>query len=289
MNKFLRTMFFLSLGGILAAIAIEIFLVPNSIIDGGILGIAIMCAFLAKQKLGLVVSLGIFTFILNLPFIFFALKKFGKTFILSAGYAITVMSLTIGLIEHLDAVSEATKQPVLACLFGGLILGAGVGLVLRHNGSLDGTEILSIALTKKLGFSVGEIVMFFNVFIFGAAGFVYGWDNAMYSMLTYYIAYHVIDIVLEGLNESKSIWIISDYSEQIGKAIIENLNLSVTYLSATGGYSGMEKQIVYCVASRIELVKLKEIVRTTDPAAFLSIVNVSEVEGVRIKNSKKFH
>lgn len=289
MNKFLRTLSFLTLGGILAAIAIEIFLVPNNIIDGGILGIAIMGDFLARQKFGFAMSLGIFTFVLNLPFIFFAIQKFGKTFILSAGYAITVMSLTISVIERVEAVSEATKQPILACLFGGLILGAGVGIVLRHNGCLDGTEILSIALTKKLGFSVGEIVMFFNVFIFGAAGFVYGWDNAMYSMLTYYIAYHVIDIVLGGLNESKSIWIISDYSEQIGKAIIENLNLSVTYLSATGGYSGMEKQIVYCVASRIELVKLREIVRATDPAAFLSIVNVSEVEGVRIKNTKKFH
>jgi len=289
MKRFLRTLFFLTLGGVLAAIAIEIFLVPNNIIDGGILGIAIMTDYISKQKMGIDLSLGLFTFVLNLPFIFFALKKFGKGFILSAFYAITIMSLTIALIESVESVSEATKQPILACLFGGLILGVGVGLVLRHNGCLDGTEILSIAINKKLGFSIGEIVMFCNVFIFGAAGFIYGWDNAMFSMFTYYIAYHVIDIVLEGLNESKSIWIISDFSEQIGQAIIDKLNLSVTYLSATGGYSGMEKKIVYCVASRIELVKLKQIVRETDSAAFLSIVNVSEVEGVRIKKTKKFN
>ena len=209
-KRFLRTLFFLTLGGILAAIAIEIFLVPNNIIDGGILGIAIMTDYIARQRGGIDLSLGFFTFVFNLPFIFFALKKFGTSFILSAFYAIGVMSLAIAFIESVESVSEATKQPILACLFGGLILGAGVGLVLRHNGCLDGTEILSIEVSKKIGFSVGEIVMFCNVFIFSAAGFVYGWDNAMFSMVTYYIAYHVIDLVLEGLNESKSIWIIPE-------------------------------------------------------------------------------
>ena len=289
MREFIKTLFFLTLGGLLAAIAIEIFLVPNSIIDGGILGISIMSAYIAKQKFSIDISLGIFTFLLNLPFLFFALKKFGKMFILSAGYAVTIMSLAIYTIERVESVSQATEEPVLACLFGGLILGAGVGLVLRNNGCLDGTEILSIALTKKTGFSVGEIIMFFNIFIFCAAGFIYGWDNAMYSMLTYFIAFRVIDIVLEGLNEAKSIWIISDSSEKIGQTITEKLNLSVTYLRATGGYSGKPKDIVYCVVSRIELVKLRELVKRIDPAAFISIVNVSEVEGVRIKNNKKFH
>ncbi len=289
MRKILRTLLFLTLGGVFAATAIEVFLVPNAIIDGGILGISIMSAYVVNQHFHTAVSLGLFTFFMNIPFIFFALKKFGTFFVLSTFYAIGIMSLTIFLIEHQNKFSQATNEPMLACLFGGLILGLGVGLVLRNNGCLDGTEIMGIALTKKTGYSVGELIMFINVFIFIIAGFVYGPDNAMYSLLTYFIAYRVIDIVLEGLNESKSIWIISDFSREIGQHIIEQTGTSVTYLTAQGGYSGMTKEIVYCVTSRIGLIKLKEIVKSVDPAAFLSIVNVSEVEGSRIKKTKKFH
>jgi len=167
------------------------------------------------------------------------------------------------------------------------VLGIGVGLVLRNNAAMDGTEILSIRLAKKYGFSIGEIIMFFNVFIYAAAGFLYGWDKAMYSVLVYFITYKVIDIVLEGLNESKSVNIISDKSEEIGNAIIKKLDIGVTYISGTGGYSGAEKKIIYCVISRLEMAKLKDLIRSIDPSAFLAVENVHEVEGVRIKEKKK--
>jgi len=128
--------------------------------------------------------------------------------------------------------------------------------------------------------------MFFNIFIYAGAGFLYGWDKAMYSVLVYFICYKVIDIVLEGLNESKSINIISDKAELIGNAIIQKLDIGVTYIKGRGGYTGIEKDIIYCVVSRLEMAKLKELIKSIDPSAFLAVENVHEVEGVRIKEKK---
>ncbi len=277
MNSLLYRFIFLTLGSIIAAFALEEFLVPNRIIDGGIVGISIMLNTLTSW------SLGLFIFVLNIPFLFLALKKFGKMFVFSTLYAVTMLSIFVTVFHDLE---QVTNDLTLASVFGGVVLGLGVGLVLRNQGSLDGSEIVSIRLAKKIGFSVGEIIMFFNVFIFICAGFLYGWRQAMYSIITYFIAYKVIDIVIEGLNESKSVMVVTDYSEQIGRSIIENMDASVTYIDAEGGYSGAKKRIVYCVISRLEVVKLKQLTKQIDPTAFIAIENVHEVEGVRIKKKK---
>lgn len=267
---------FLSLGAFIAAFALEGFLIPNNMIDGGIVGVSIMLSYLTKANLGILILL------INLPFIFLALKKLGKAFVFQTLFAIAMLGLGVNIFKH----HIATDDILLATVFGGVVLGLGVGIVLRNNAAMDGTEILSIRLAKKLGFSIGEIIMFFNVFIYTAAGFLFGWDKAMYSVLVYFITYKVIDIVLEGLNESKSVNIITDKAEEIGNAIISKLDVSVTYIEARGGYSGAEKKIVYCVISRLEITKLKELIRSIDPTAFLAIENVHEVEGVRIKEIK---
>ncbi len=276
MRGLINRLIFLTLGSAVAAFSLEGFLVPNRIIDGGIVGVSIMCNTLTNQPLGL------FILFLNLPFVFIAIKKFGKAFVFSTLYAVVMLAVFVTMFYG----NQVTNDLTLASIFGGVILGFGVGLVLRNGGSLDGTEIVSIRLAKKFGFSVGEIIMFFNVFIFLAAGFLYGWRQAMYSILTYFIAYKVIDIVIEGLNESKSVMIVTDFSEQIGQAIIDNMDVSVTYIDAEGGYSGAKKRIVYCVISRLEVIKLKTLAKDIDPTAFIAIENVHEVEGVRIKKKK---
>ena len=144
---------------------------------------------------------------------------------------------------------------------------------------------MSLVLSKKFGFSVGEWIMLFNVFIYGAAGLVFGWNKAMYAVLTYFIAYRVIDTVLEGLNSAKSIEIISDKAYEIGNELLDKLDIGVTYLKGIGAYSGTEKTIVYCVISRLELAKMKEIIKSIDPSAFISIVDVHEAYGGRTKGS----
>lgn len=266
----------MTLGAFVAGFALEGFLIPNNMIDGGIVGISIMTSYLTKINLGLLIIF------INFPFIFLALKKLGKLFVAQTLYAITMLGFGVNVFKN----HVATDDILLATVFGGVVLGIGVGIVLRNNAAMDGTEILSIRVAKKSGFSIGEIIMFFNVFIYAWAGFLYGWDKAMYSVLVYFIAYKVIDIVLEGLNESKSVTIISDKAEAIGNNIIKKLDVGITYIEGKGGYTGADKKIIYCVISRLEIAKLKELIQSIDPTAFLAIENVHEVEGVRIKEKK---
>lgn len=270
-------MFFLTLGPFIAAFALEVFLVPNNIIDGGIVGISIILSYLTKINLGLLI------FVINIPFFFLAFNKIGKKFVIQTFYAIGMLSLAVNFltVRHLPT----THDLLLATVFGGIALGTGVGLVLKNEGSLDGTEIMSLVLSKKFGFSVGEWIMTFNIFIYGASGLVFGWNKAMYAVLTYFIAFKVIDIVLEGLNSSKSIRIISDKSYEIGQELLTSLNIGVTYLKGVGAYSGAEKTIVFCVVSRLEMAKMKEIIKNIDPHAFISVVDVHEAYGGRTKGS----
>lgn len=268
--------FFLALGAFIAGFALEGFIIPNNMVDGGIVGVSIMLNYITKFNLGVLLML------INLPFIFLALKKLGTMFVIQTFFAIAMLGLSVNVFHR----HVVTNDILLAVVFGGVVLGIGVGLVLRNNAAMDGTEILSIRLAKKFGFSIGEIIMFFNVFIYGAAGFLYGWDRAMYSVLVYFITYKVIDIVLEGLNEAKSVTIISNESEHLGQSIIKMLDIGVTYLKGRGGYTGEDKDIIYCVISRLELAKLKQLVKTIDPAAFIAVESVHEVEGVKIKEKR---
>ncbi|MBP1962138.1 YitT family protein [Paenibacillus aceris] len=273
-SSLLRRGVFLFIGAALMAVGLEIFLVPNKIIDGGITGISIILSYLTH------IQVGVFLTLLNMPFLFIGYKMIGKTFALSTFFAILVMSAGTSL---LHPVHELTNDPLLAAVFGGIILGIGVGMVIRFGGSLDGTEIVAILVSKKIPFSVGEIVMFLNVFILGSAGFVYSWDRAMYSLIAYFIAYKMIDVTIEGFDESKSVWIISDQFRQIGEAILDRLGRGVTYLEGEGGFSGDNKKVIFCVITRLEEAKLKSIVDELDPSAFLAVGNIHDVKGGRFK------
>lgn len=282
MNTYIKDYFFLTLGALIYAFAIEAFLIPSQIIDGGVTGISMILSKITN------IQLGYFIIGINMPFIVLALKKLGRKFVLSTFYSIMIFALGVTFfskIFHGHCIID-NLELFLVAIFGGLILGAGVGLIIRNGASVDGTEILAIYSTKKISFSVGEIIMFINLFIFTIAGFVYDWQHALYSIVTYFVAYKTMDIVIEGLNESKSVFIITDYSTEIGKDVMEKMDVSVTYIDAEGGYSGVKKRIVYCVISRLQVQKLKEIAKTIDPRAFIAIENVYEVEGVRVKKRK---
>lgn len=280
MRTIIKRLIFLTLGAFIAGFALEGFLIPNKMIDGGIVGVSIILSYITQNNLQL--NLGALIVFINLPFIFLAMKKLGNIFVFQTLYAIAMLGVGVNIFHN----HHATDDILLATVFGGVVLGVGVGLVLRNNAAMDGTEILAIRLSKKLGFSIGEIIMFFNVFIYTAAGFVFGWDKAMYSVLVYFITYKVIDIMIEGLNESKSVTIVSNKSQVIGTSLIKKLDIGVTYIKGRGGYTGEEKDIIYCVVSRLELTSLKELVKLIDPSAFLAVESVHEVEGVRIKEKK---
>ncbi|WP_372508773.1 YitT family protein [Pseudalkalibacillus decolorationis] len=273
-GKLLQRTLFITIGAILMGVGLEIFLVPNNVIDGGIVGISIMLSYLSGW------SLGLFIFLLNLPFFFLGYKQIGKTFAFSTLYGIIILSITT---TFLHPVPAFTQDILLATVFGGIILGIGVGIVIRYGGSLDGTEILAILFNKKLPFSVGEIIMFMNLFILSSAGFVFSWDRAMYSLIAYFVAFKTIDITITGLDESKSVWVISDNYTVIGDAIMNRLGRGVTFLKGEGAYSGDDKKVIFCVINRIEEAKLKDIVTENDPSAFLAVADIAEVRGGRFK------
>lgn len=273
-SKLAKRIFFIVFGSVLMGVGIEEFLVPNRILDGGIVGISIILSHITGWRLGL------FIFVLNIPFFFIGYKQIGKTFALSTLLGITVLSLSTTFLHELPVFTE---DLLLATVFGGIVLGAGVGIVIRYGGSLDGTEILAILAIRRLPFSVGEVIMFFNIFIFGTAGFVFGWDRAMYSILAYFIAFKTIDIVIAGLDESKAAWIISDYHKEIGEAILARLGRGVTYLNGEGAYTGDDKKVIFCIITRLEEAKLKSIVEELDDTAFLAVGNIAEVRGGRFK------
>ncbi|MCR5262198.1 MAG: YitT family protein [Candidatus Gastranaerophilales bacterium] len=273
----LRRIVFLFIGATIGAFALECFLIPNKIVDGGIIGISMMTAYKTGLPLGYIIVA------FNFPFIILALKRLGKQFVFYTFMATVFLAAATAFVPELLH-HKTLQNPFLACIFGGVILGIGVGTILRNHGSTDGTEMVAVTFAKKTPFSVGEIIMFFNLFIFFAAGIVYkSWESALYSVLTYYITYKVIDIVLEGLNESKSIFIITDHAEKVGRAIMTAMDTSVTYIDAEGGYSGRKKRLIYCVISRLEITKIKFLTKEIDPTAFIAIENVHEVEGVRVK------
>lgn len=269
----------LIIGSLIYSAGLEIFLVPNNIIDGGVVGISIMASYLTG------IPFGVYMLVLNLPFLYLGYKQIGKTFAISTIVSIIAISVFS---EFLEPVPQITQDYFLAAIFGGIIAGAGVGLVIRQGGSLDGTEITAIILDRKTSFSVGEVVMFFNLFILGAAGFVFGWDKAMYSLVAYFIISKMIDVVLKGLDESYAVMIVSDEYEEIADALMHRLGRGVTYLHGQGAYTGDDKQVLYCVVTRLEVVKLKEIALEKDETAFVTINPVHDIVGGRFKK-KSIH
>lgn len=272
---YIKKIIFWLIGTFIVAVALEMFLLPNKIIDGGVIGISMMLSYITKWNLGLLIL------IINIPFILMALKTLGKRFVVNTFLATLMLACATNLVTHF---SPLTEDLLLATVFGGILLGLGVGLILRYNASLDGTEMLSIMISKKIKIvSVGSLLMGMNLFIYTGAGFLFGWDRALYSVLTYYVASKVIDTVLEGLDKAKSVRIVSDCWREMGDAIMKELDTSVTYMKTMGGYSKQEKILTFCVVNKFDMPKLKELVHDIDPRAFIVTEDVHEVEGVRVK------
>lgn len=273
--EYIQKAFFLVVGAFIVAVALELFLLPNKIIDGGVIGISMMVSHITKGNLGAII------FAINFPFVILAYKTLGRKFVFNTFFAITMLSIATNVVLRFDHV---TDDLLLATIFGGILLGLGVGLILRNNASLDGTEMVSLRLSKKLKVvSVGELLMGMNLFVYAGAGLLFGWDRALYSVLTYYVASKVIDTVIEGLDKAKSVRIVSEFSREIGDSIMKELDISVTYMKTLGGYSRQEKILTYCIVNKFDMAKLKEVVHNVDPNAFIVTEDVHEVEGGRFR------
>jgi len=269
----------LCIGAVIAAVGLELFLIPNNVIDGGVVGLSIMAAYMTNMPFGL------FLIVLNLPFLYLGYKQIGKSFAVSTIVAVCFLSFWSAIFEPIPKV---TNDPFLAAIFGGIIDGIGVGLIMRAGGSLDGTEIVAIIMDKRSIFSVGEVVMFINLFILSGAGFLFGLDNAMYSLFAYYIIAKMIDVTIKGLDESYGVMIVTNEPDELTTALNDRLGRGVTLLYGEGGYTHQQKKVLYCVVTRLEIDKLKEIVRDKDENAFVTINVVHDIVGGRFKK-KSIH
>ena len=263
----------IAIGAVVAAFALEALLVPCTILDGGVTGISIIL----NQLTG--ISLSAFVFVLNIPFLIIGFKQMGKRFLVRGIFGMALFSVMLAVFHHVEAV---THEELLAVVFGGVLLGAGVGLVLRYGGCLDGTEIVALLVSKKTNASVGQVILMINVVIYAVAGILFGWDRALYSLLTYFITFKVIDMVEAGMDQGKSLRIITENGRELAGEIYRKMGRTCTLMEGEGLVSG-DKDVLYCVVTRLELSDAKEIIQNADHSAFVTVTDIAEILGQHIK------
>lgn len=279
--QYVQSYFWTLVGAFLAAISIHSFLYPNELIDGGIIGISMILGRLFGST-----YFPIFFIVLTLPFVYLSYKFIRKTFFIQMTIAVLLFTISLSVVSYFP---PFTGDPLEIIVIGGAILGIGAGLVIRFGGCLDGTEILAIIINRKRGFTVGQVVIFINVFIFAAYGLIfYDWHIAIRSLLTYIVAFKMMDLVIVGLDELKSVMIISSNPKKLTEIIMHELGLGLTVMYGRGGYSGDAREILFVIVERLDLSDLKELVLREDPTAFIAIENLHEaVYGKQAKLSKK--
>ena len=264
---------YLIAGAILAAFAVEGFLAPNNVFDGGVVGVSMITSRLSG------VGLAVFVLTLNLPFVVIAWQKLGKLFVLK--FAVSLMLFSFGTVL-LKPYVGVTQDEFLAVIFGGLMLGAGVGLVLKGGGCLDGTEIVAILISRKTSLSVGQVILAINVVIYIVAGVLFGINHGMYSLIMYFITSKVIDIVEMGWNNTKAVFIVTSEGKMLANRILSELGRTVTFMDGHGLVSDERKDVLYCVITRAEVFEMKRIIDSCQYTSFTTIHEVSEIVGRRL-------
>lgn len=270
------------IGSLVASFSLDVFLVPNHIMDGGITGVSIITNHLTRCNLSTLLLL------YNMPFVIISWqqskkKKLGSKFYIKMIVGVILYALFTYL---LSSTIEVTYDTFLASIFGGILLGIGCGIVFRAGGCLDGTEVIAIMIDKTTTLSVGQVILVFNTILYLIAGLLFGWDQALYSMVTYFIVSRVEDMILDGFNQAKACFIITDESARIAENIYNKLERTVTVMEGSGLVSG-SKVVLYCVITRMEIMDLKEIVETDDASAFVVISDVADIIGKHIKKKDR--
>jgi uncharacterized membrane-anchored protein YitT (DUF2179 family) len=261
--------------GILSAgMGLKGFLLSSDFIDGGVTGVSMLLAKITILPLYVLLPL------VNLPFIAIGYRLMGFAFALRSALGIAGLAVALAFIPYPDV----TPDLVLTAVFGGFFIGAGIGLAIRGGAVLDGTEIAALLISRRSSLlKVGDVILAFNIVLFLIAMSVLGIDAALYSILTYIAAARTLDFVMHGIDEYTAITIVSDQNAAIREMIINELGRGVTVYKGYGGMSGAEKQILYCVVTRLEIGKVKAIVRNIDGGAFIVIHPLSGVEGGIVK------
>ena len=273
----LKDTFFIVLGIFTAAFGLESFLLPNSFIDGGATGISLLLTTTSSLPL---YALIIFV---NVPFMILAYKVIGRVFAIKTTVAILGLSLVLAFVHF----PEVTQDKLLVAVFGGFFLGAGIGLSIRGGSVLDGTEVLAIFLSRKLGTTIGDIIILINILVFIAAAYLLSIETALYSMLTYLAASKTLDFVIDGIEEYTGVTIISDAHEEIRQMITEKMGRGITIYKAKGGYgtrgTRKEHDVLFTIITRLEIRKLNIEISKIDAKAFVVMHRINDTRGGMIK------
>ena len=270
----------LLIAGCINAFGVTVFLSPVKLYDSGISGTSMLLAQITPQNW----SLSIFLILLNVPLFMYGLKKQGVTFTVYSLFAVTVYSVVAWLITDILPIDVAMASPLagndllLCALFGGMISGVGSGLTIRFGGAIDGIEVMSVIFAKKIGMTVGTFVMIYNVILYILCGFVMNsWILPLYSIVTYMAALKTVDFIVEGLDRSKGVMIITECADEVTDALTEAFETGATIMPARGGYSKTEKSVVYFIVNRFQIAKMRTLVHTIDPKAYMTISEVADV------------
>lgn len=271
---------FLLIAGCINAFGVTVFLAPVNLYDSGISGTSILLSQITPEYM----TLSVFLLILNIPLFLFGLKKQGFAFTVYSLFTVTVYSAVSWLITDVLPVDVSMASPLagedllLCALFGGIISGVGSGLTIRYGGAIDGVEVMAVIFAKKLNITVGTFVMIYNVILYIICGFILkSWILPLYSIVTYAAGLKTVDFVVEGFDRSKEIMIVTDKAEEISTALMDAFSCGTTKIAATGGYSNADKTIIYFVVNRFQISRMRSIIQSIDPKAFVTISDVADI------------
>lgn len=277
---------FLFFAGIINSIGVTMFLAPVHIYDSGFSGTSMLLWQLTPEKY----TFSFFLLILNIPFFLYGYRKQGFVFTVYSIFAIVIYSLSSYVIADVLPVNVVDSSPfagtdlLLCSIFGGLISGIGSGMTIRFGGAIDGVEVLAVIFAKKIGLTVGTFVMIYNSLLYIIAGFVLNtFILPLYSVITYAVAIKAVDFLVDGFDKAKSAMIITEKADEISKALSNEFETGVTQISSKGYYEGKNKTIIYFVVNRFQIGKMKEIVSSIDPSAFVTITEVADIMRKSVK------
>lgn len=270
----IKDLIFIGIGALIYAFGVNYFFIPNQMADGGLSGICIIVHYLLGFDIG-------FTyFILNIPLIILGYKLIGGNFIIKSFYGTFMTSVGLKIFENFQAVMD---ERLVASIFGGLVMGTGLALIFIGGGSSGGSDILVKILNKYFNISIGKAFLLIDIIILSVLGIVFGRDTFLYTFIGIVICTKSIDLIQEGIEQTKCFIIITDKPDEIIAEVFENTGRGITIFNGKGGYTKVDKEILYCIVRNYEINLFKRIIKKVDKKVFFSIIPVNEVFGEGFK------
>jgi uncharacterized membrane-anchored protein YitT (DUF2179 family) len=282
-RSWIRDSILITLGIFSASFGLKGFLLINGFVDGGATGISLLVSLVTS------IPLPVLIFLVNVPFFILGYNILGRSFAVKTAVAISGLAICLATVSF----PEVTNDKLLVAVFGGFFLGAGIGLSVRGGAVIDGTEVLAIYLSRKLGATIGDIIMLINILIFSAAAYFLSVEVALYSLITYLAASKTLDFIVEGLEEYTGVTIISSHADEIREMIIQEMRRGVTVYAGKKGFgkkgTTQDVDIIYTVITRLEINKLNTEIAKIDPHAFVVMSPVKDTRGGMIKKRPLQH